>query len=75
MVRIVTLTVDWTIVENKLRFWNNPRHNLKVAVSFIFKECQPVNKDGKTGRGATKKHSAALEKLVAQQEALGTRAI
>lgn len=73
--RFNKLTIDWAIVENKLRSWSNQGNNLKVAISFIYKECQPTNKDGKTGRGATKKQSAALDKLVAQQEASGTRAV
>lgn len=67
--------IDWTIVENKLRSWSNSGLKLKVAISFIYKEVQPVNNSGKTGRGATNKHSAALERLVTRQEASGTRAI
>lgn len=73
--RFNKLIIDWTIVENKLRSWSNSGLRLKVAISFIFKEVQPANNGGKTGRGATKKHSAALERLVARQEASGTRAI
>jgi hypothetical protein len=45
------------------------------VILFIYKQSQPTGKKGKAGRGATKKHSAALDKLVAQQEASGTRAV
>lgn len=72
--RFNKLLIDWTIVESKLRTWSNLGNSLKVAISFIYKEDQPTNKEAKVGRGATRKHTAALTKLVAQQEASGTRA-
>ncbi|KAK7928431.1 hypothetical protein PG985_005429 [Apiospora marii] len=72
--RFNKLLIDWTVVESKLRFWGNQGNNLKVAISFIYKETQTA-KDGKTGRGATKKHTAALNNLVAQQEASGHRPV
>ncbi|KAI1315582.1 hypothetical protein F5Y16DRAFT_202129 [Xylariaceae sp. FL0255] len=73
--RFDKLSINWMVVENKLESWCNRGSNLKVAISFIYKETWPPNRDGKTGRGATKKHSAALGRLVAQQEASGTRAV
>ncbi|KAK8048247.1 hypothetical protein PG994_009977 [Apiospora phragmitis] len=72
--RFNKLSIDWTVVEGKLRFWGNQGNNLKVAILFIYKESQPA-KDGKTGRGATKKHTAALNDLVTQQEASGHRPV
>lgn len=73
--RFDKLSIDWRIVENKLRSWSNSGLKLKAAISLIYKEVQPANNGSKTGRGATKKHSAALEKLVARQEASGARAV
>lgn len=73
--RFDKLTINWSTVENKLRSWSNHNSTLKIAISFIYKESQPSNKDGKVGRGATRKHTAALEKLVARQEASGTRPV
>jgi hypothetical protein len=73
--RFPKLIIEWADVESKLRSWSNLGDSLKVVISFIYKESQPTSKKGKAGRGATKKHSAALDKLVAQQEASGTRAV
>ncbi|KAI1325823.1 hypothetical protein F5Y16DRAFT_411218 [Xylariaceae sp. FL0255] len=72
--RFDKLSINWAVIENKLESWCSQSSNLKVAISFIYKETRPPNGDGKTGRGATRKHSAALGRLVAQQEASGTRA-
>jgi len=68
------LDIDWTIIENKLRSWSNPKYKLKVTILLIYKEReQPTTK--KAGRGATKKHAAALDKLIAQQNATGAGAV
>ncbi|KAJ3569924.1 hypothetical protein NPX13_g5911 [Xylaria arbuscula] len=74
--RFDRLAVDWAVIESKLNSWRRLGSNLKLAISFIYKESQPnSSREGKAGRGATKKHSAALDRLVAQQEASGTRAV
>lgn len=73
--RFPKLIIEWADVENKVRSWSNLGDSLKVVISFIYKEAQPTSIKGKTGRGATKKHSAALDRLVAEQEASGTRAV
>lgn len=73
--RFPKLIIEWADVENKVRSWSNLDDSLKVVISFIYKETHPTSKKGKAGRGATKKQFAALDKLVAQQEASGTRAI
>jgi hypothetical protein len=73
--RFPKLIIDWADVENKLRSWSHLGDSLKIVVSFIYNESQSTSKKGKAGRGATKKHSAALDNLVAQQEASGTRAV
>ncbi|KAK6062382.1 hypothetical protein SCUP234_07290 [Seiridium cupressi] len=62
-------------MESKLRSWGNQGNDLKVTVLIIFKEVQAINKDGKIGRRVTKKHTAALNKLTAQQEASGLPAV
>ncbi|KAK9774270.1 hypothetical protein SCAR479_09134 [Seiridium cardinale] len=62
-------------MESKLRSWSNQGNDLKITVLSIFKEVQAINKDGKTGRGATNKHTAALNKFIAQQEASGSPAL
>ena len=36
--RFNKLLIDWTVIESKLRFWRNQGNNLKVAISFIYKE-------------------------------------
>ncbi|KAI0810008.1 hypothetical protein GGR55DRAFT_695806 [Xylaria sp. FL0064] len=74
--RFDRLAVDWAVIESKLNSWRRLGSNLKLAISFIYKESQQnSSREGKAGRGATKKHSAALDRLVAQQEASGTRAV
>lgn len=73
--RFPKLIIEWADVENKLRSWSNLGDSLKIVISFIYKESQSTSKKGKAGRGATKKHSAALDNLVAQQVASGTRAV
>jgi hypothetical protein len=73
--RFPKLIIEWADVENKVRSWSNLGDSLKVVISFIYKEAQPTSTKGKAGRGATKKHSAALDRLVAEQEASGTRAV
>jgi hypothetical protein len=61
--------IDWTEIENKLKSWSNPKHKLRVEFLAIY-ECLKAAPE-KAGRGATKKHTAALEKLVAHQKATG----
>lgn len=57
------LDIDWTVIENKLRSWSHQKYNLRVTILLIYKESQLATKN-KAGRGATKRHVAALDKLV-----------
>ena len=68
------LEIDWTVIENKLRSWSDAKHSLRVTILLIYKESQQAA-TSKAGRGATKKHTAALEKLVTQQKATSTGAV
>jgi hypothetical protein len=73
--RFPKLIIEWSDVENKLRSWSSLDDSLKVVISFIYKENQSTSKKGKAGRGATKKYHAALDSLITQQEASGSRAV
>ncbi|KXJ84948.1 hypothetical protein Micbo1qcDRAFT_128818 [Microdochium bolleyi] len=64
--------IDWTDIEDKLRSWSDPKHKLRIEFLVIY-ECLKVVTE-KVGRGATTKHTAALNKLVAGQQAASTGA-
>ncbi|KAG9249509.1 uncharacterized protein F5Z01DRAFT_631597 [Emericellopsis atlantica] len=63
--RFGTLSIDWNIVENKLRSWSHLGSSLHVEISFIYKEIQLD----------TTNKLAARDKLIAQQQASGVRPV
>ncbi|KAH7012135.1 uncharacterized protein B0I36DRAFT_256765 [Microdochium trichocladiopsis] len=67
--------IDWSDIESKLKSWNNLSGAIKVVISLIYKESQAPDKKAKAGRGATKKHLAALNSLITRQEAYGDRPV
>lgn len=69
------LDIDWQVIENKLRSWSNSKDSLRVTILLIYNESQQAPATKKAGRGATKKHIAALDKLVAQQSTTGVGAV
>jgi hypothetical protein len=68
------LDIDWKVIEKKLRSWSDSKHSLRVAIVLIYQEDQQFATK-KAGRGATKKHTTALEKLVTQQTGTVTGAV